>query len=151
RADDVVEIVGNPSRKLADGFKLLRLAKLTFHASQLSDVLCSQLYALRLTRKREAARVQAHAEDSAVATPPLRFRTYDWTGVTAIGHQLDELFGETKYVAAQIQIRERVRRFNSQDGQESGIRVQKAAVQSGTADSVHRVCHQVAVARFGTA
>ena len=79
-AHNIVEIMRNATRQLADGLELLRLVELALHRPQFGHVLGHHL---EFANAWKAPHVQAHRNQPAVPSPPFRFHSMHAAFVTA--------------------------------------------------------------------
>src|SRR6266852_1795004 len=73
RAHHIVEIMRDPSRKLSNGFKFLRLAQLPFHGAQFGYVFGDDFERTGMIGYRKHADVESYAHDAAITPPPFAF------------------------------------------------------------------------------
>ena len=151
REDDreqVVEVVGDAARELADGFHFLRLAQRVFERPLFRDVFGHHLEAEQVALlATHGPAAQAHDDAMAVLALPLDFDALYPRRVPELLDQRATRIWIRVHVAREIEGQHFGLGFVAEHRDERRVDLQEPAVETGAVDAVGRIVHQGAVFR----
>src|SRR5580698_2169993 len=149
--EEIVEVVSDAAGEAAYGFHFLGLAELVFENAAFGDVFGDGFEDVGGFIAGDGTAADADGNDSCVFALPANFKAVHASAAAEFVDQTGVFGGVDEDVFLRIEGQDIVSGVVTEHSDQSGVDVEKTAIEAGTVNSVDGGLHQGAVAEFGAA